>query len=157
MFKDLDYQVYKPMVSKLRTNSKSALIFPLIFLTRRLLIVSIIFGLKDNVDFQLIAFMGITLIKCIFQAHSDPFISKTDNNKEIFTEVCLLQCSILLIILKMFVGSPNIQNHIGIILVTIATLNVIPILAMTISQMGVFLKKYIKDILQKIKQKKLDK
>ena len=57
----------------------------------------------------------------------------------------------------MFVGSPNIQNHIGIILVTIATLNVIPILAMTISQMGVFLKKYIKDILQKIKQKKLDK
>ena len=66
MFKDIDYKVYEPLVSKLRTNSKSALAFPLIFLTRRLLIVIIIFGLKDNTDFQLIAFMGITLTKCIF-------------------------------------------------------------------------------------------
>ena len=88
---------------ELKTNSKAALLFNVIYILRRLLIAVLALMLPDSSYAQ----VQIMILHCvaviIYTAHVRPFELPLLNNMEIFNEMCILVASYHLLLFTDYV------------------------------------------------------
>ena len=83
-----DYDVYEPLLNGLKLHNQSAVVYNIIFLSRRIIFVGTIFLLVEVkwLFFQLQGYMMASLLVLAYDCGIKPFESSYETSVEIFNE-----------------------------------------------------------------------
>lgn len=115
--------VFGSTYQELRTDSKPALLFNVIYMLRRLLIAVIATMFKDYSFLQVQVIVVHSVAVIIYTAWVRPFELPMMNTMEIFNELCILLASCHLFVFTAFVDSPEVQYKLGWTLIGVSVLN----------------------------------
>lgn len=117
--------VFGSTYQELRTDSKPALLYNVIYMLRRLYIAVIATMFKDYSFFQVQAIVFHSLSVIIYTAWVRPFELPLMNTMEVFNEVCILLASCHLFVFTAFVDEPEVQYKLGWSLIAVSVINML--------------------------------
>ena len=110
--------------SEIKTDSKAALLYNVIFMLRRLLfsLIAVVMDGSPVLQVQLLIFHCILML--IYNILVQPFEEPTLNYLEIFNELCIIVAAYHLIPFTDFLDDPEIKYEIGWSIIGITTFNI---------------------------------
>ena len=113
------------LYAELRTDSRFAVLYNVLYLVRRLYFVLVCLELSYFPFLQVQALIFHSILLLIFDTLVRPFHSRLLNNLEIFNEVCILGASYHLLIFTEYDNNENTQYNGGFSIIAITTLNIL--------------------------------
>jgi hypothetical protein len=110
--------------SEIKTDSKAALLYNVIYMLRRLLfsLLAVVLDGSPVLQVQLLIFHCILML--IYNILVQPFEEPTLNHLEIFNELCIIGAAYHLFPFTDFLDNPDVQYEIGWSIIGITTFNI---------------------------------
>lgn len=122
-----DYDVYEPLLNGLKLHNQSAMVFNILFLSRRIIFVGTIFLLVDVkwLFFQLQGYMLGSLLVLSYYCSFKPFESNYETSVEIFNEFNVLIVSYFALQILYSSYDPQVVQEVGKMMVQVIVIGVI--------------------------------